>query len=302
MALEVTAEQVHKAVAGLGTNDELLVTSITKHTNEELQGVAEIYAQKYKETLVKAIKGDTSGNYKDILVGLVTPRIEFKAEQLYDAVRGLGTNEKALNDILAHASNDELTLIKGFYASKYKKALDAAISSDTSGYLQKALVTLLQASRREDEIGDATASAEHFHKQVQTRGSELDGFLIEFFTKHSFSHIYATDEAYRARFGHSLLEVVVNHTIGDLRDLFSAIITRPEQYWAHRIHEAIKGAGTDNKVIVRAFALHNHHQLSKIGNEYVAKYGQTLQKAVENDTSGWFRVVLLSLLNASGHA
>jgi len=303
MTLEVSAENIHKAVTGLGTNDEQLVTSITNHTKEELLKIAEIYERSYKEPLVRAIKGDTSGNYKDILVALVTPRTDFQVNQIYDAVRGLGTNEKALVDILAHAANEEIELIKAFYAAKHKKNLDDAIKSDTSGFFQKALLALLQASRNARDETNPAASAEHLFKAVEKKEKESDNVsnLIAFLVKASFSHIYATDEAYKQHYGHSILEVIVKETSGDLQDLLKALITKPEVYWAQRIHEAMKGLGTDNKVLVRAFALNDREQLSKIGNEYVAKYGETLQKAVEHDTSGWYRTTLVSLLNYSGH-
>jgi len=301
MSFEVAAEQIHKAVVGLGTNDELLVSTITKHTNQELQQVAEIYAKKYKETLIHAVKGDTSGSYKNLLVALITPRTEFQTEQIYDAVRGLGTNEKALIDILAHASNDEIAAIKSFYAAKHKKNIDASIADDTSGHFQKALLSIIQGNRKESEATEPLAAAEQLFKSLDTKEEDVKDVLIQFLTKNSFPQVYATDEAFKARFGHSILEEVIKLSSGDTLELLKALVTKPEAYWAHRIHEAIKGAGTDDKVLIRAFALHDRHQLSKIGNEYVAKYSQTLLKAVQEDTSGWYKNTLVALLNFSGH-
>jgi len=316
---QIAAEQIKKAVTGLGTNDELLVNNITKHTNEELQIVAEIYEEQYKESLIKAVKGDTSGSYRDILVALVKPKIIFQANQINKALKGLGTDEKGLIDILAHASNEEIHLIRGYYAANHKRSMDAHITSDTSGLFQKALLGLVEGRRRGegysaapdplpnkgkklegDPQRDPASAAEHFYKKVASR-DEVPEFLLHFLIKNSFAHIYATDAAYTSRYGHPMLEVIIKETSGDLRDLLKAILTKPEAYWAYRIHEAIKGIGTDNKAIVRAFALNNREQLGKIGNEYVNKYGKTLKKVVDSDTSGWYRAVLMNLLNYSGH-
>jgi len=301
MSFDVSAEQIHKAVAGLGTNDELLVSTITKHTNEELQGVADIYAKKYKETLVHAIKGDTSGNYKDLLVALVLPRTEFQSEQIHAAVKGLGTDEKGLIDILAHISNQELDHVKGAYQAKHRKALAASVADDTSGNFQKALLSIIEGNRREAEVVDPLVLAEKLFRDLDSKDVDVKDSLIAFLTKTAFHNIHATDDAFRSRFGHSILEQILKLTQGDTQELLKALITKPEVYWAHRIHDSIKGAGTKDKVLIRAFALNDRHQLSKIGNEYVSRYGETLLKAIKGDTSGWYKATFVALLNFSGH-
>jgi hypothetical protein len=48
-------------------DDTALVHEITSHTNEQLFKINFEYQKKYEKTLVEAIKGDTSGDYRDLL-------------------------------------------------------------------------------------------------------------------------------------------------------------------------------------------------------------------------------------------
>jgi len=65
------AERLHSAIAGVGTNDEVLVYVIAVTEKPVLQGIARQYATMYGHFLEGAMKGDTSGHYKDLLIELL---------------------------------------------------------------------------------------------------------------------------------------------------------------------------------------------------------------------------------------
>ena len=49
------------------TDDEKLVEVITHNTNEQLQAIQQAYKHHHSKTLIEDIKGDTSGDYRDLL-------------------------------------------------------------------------------------------------------------------------------------------------------------------------------------------------------------------------------------------
>lgn len=67
--------------------------------------------QDLKDDLVS----DTSGNFRSTLKALVIDRAEYEASCLYKAMKGLGTDESVLIEILATRSNAEISRIKDAY-------------------------------------------------------------------------------------------------------------------------------------------------------------------------------------------
>jgi len=65
------AVRCHQAIEGLGTDDRLLVRCFSEHSKPFLNEVAKEYERIYGVTLLEDIKGDTSGNYRDILTVLL---------------------------------------------------------------------------------------------------------------------------------------------------------------------------------------------------------------------------------------
>lgn len=62
------AERIHDAIAGLGTDDNLLARCFGLLNKAQLQLVAAAYQRKYNESLPEAVKGDTSGWYEKALL------------------------------------------------------------------------------------------------------------------------------------------------------------------------------------------------------------------------------------------
>lgn len=61
------------------------------------------------------VKSETSGNFENLLVALLTPIIDFYVKELNDAMAGIGTNEDVLIEILCTMSNYEIHAIKHAY-------------------------------------------------------------------------------------------------------------------------------------------------------------------------------------------
>ncbi|CAF4598629.1 unnamed protein product, partial [Rotaria socialis] len=65
------AERIHKAVVGLGTNDSTLIRVIVTRSEIDLVQIKERYQQMYKHSLTQDVSGDTSGDYKRILLSII---------------------------------------------------------------------------------------------------------------------------------------------------------------------------------------------------------------------------------------
>ncbi|CAF3031114.1 unnamed protein product [Rotaria sp. Silwood2] len=65
------AERIHKAIAGLGTRDSTLIRVIVSRSEIDLAQIKQRYQQMYNRSLAQAVGGDTSGDYKRILLSII---------------------------------------------------------------------------------------------------------------------------------------------------------------------------------------------------------------------------------------
>jgi len=64
---------------------------------------------------VDDLGSETSGNFKRVLLGLMILSAEYDAYCIHHAVKGLGTDEDCLIEILASRSNKEIEAMKASY-------------------------------------------------------------------------------------------------------------------------------------------------------------------------------------------
>jgi len=140
------AEKLYKAGEGkLGTDEDTFTALLTKHGSLFLQKASSLYASKHKHGLEVAIKKETSGYYEDILVALVQTPLQYYAERLFSAMKGLGTDERALNYIFGLLSRHDLHQVAAILHEKHKdKTLEKMVESDCSSYYRDLLLALLK--------------------------------------------------------------------------------------------------------------------------------------------------------------
>jgi len=294
-----SAEAIHKAVKGLGTDDKALVREITYHTNDQLTKINLEYQKKYEKNLFQAIKDDTSGDYCDLLVSLVMPINDYRAFVVKTAIAGAGTDEDALIDVFAHASKQEITDLRTSYEFVTNKNLEKELADDLSGNFKKAILSLLHCWREPGaDPSRATADAEEIYKKGEGKWGTDDEFFVKFFTTKHFDHIALVDQAYHSKYGHSLRVAIDKETSGHYCDLLKALVTPRYHYFAKRVHDAIAGLGTKDEVLKRILVLNNSREhLEHLKRVYQELYKESLIDAIRGDTSGWYRETFLGILD-----
>lgn len=137
------ANALRKAMKGFGTDEDTLINIICRRSNEQRQvcsfgktsllilrdqrysstfallSFEQIIQRNYKthfgKDLIEDIRSETSGNFENLLVSLLTPIIDFYVKELHDAMAGIGTDEDVLIEVLCTMSNYEIHSIKHAY-------------------------------------------------------------------------------------------------------------------------------------------------------------------------------------------
>lgn len=142
---ETLSQAFYKAGEGkIGTDEKKYIDIIAHHSVEVLKQIDHHYTSKHKHGLAKAVKSETSGYFEDTLIALLKTREEYFADKLYNAISGLGTNERALIYTFSVLSREELKKVAQLYQMRYKETLTDAIKGDTSFNFKKLLIALLQ--------------------------------------------------------------------------------------------------------------------------------------------------------------
>jgi hypothetical protein len=143
------AERMFKAGEGkLGTDEKTFNEIITTYNPHGLKQISHHYEQKHKHGLEKAIKSETSGDYEDLLVGLLKTKHEYFADRLYDAIAGLGTDDTFLIYAFGVLSKDDLKHVAHIFNERHPKrgGLANAVKGDTSGDYGDLLLKRLEHS------------------------------------------------------------------------------------------------------------------------------------------------------------
>lgn len=153
------AERIHDAMEGLGTDEDAVYGALSGRTPEDLDAIRDAYSFAYNHTMLEDINDDFSGDelarVMRLLEGRPAPgatataaeretsavaRARDIAQQLKDAIFGLGTAEDQIFNALEGRSADEIAEIRRQYFALTGNSLDRDLREDLSGdELERAL-------------------------------------------------------------------------------------------------------------------------------------------------------------------
>jgi len=292
------ARRLKDAMAGLGTNDSVLIDIVAHRNREQRMMIVHEYGRTVGGDLLKDIASDTSGNYRSVLLKLMKPRDEMLAELLYEATHGAGTNDGVVIDIMTQFPY-ELPAVSAAFQRMYKKSLESALKSDTSGSYEDALVTLLNTARPPANVVDpvrAATAAEAFYRAGEGRLGTNERDYINIISSNSLAQLKLINENYCKAHPKGMIHAIQSETSGHFRDLLLACLTDPDQYFAARVHDAVEGAGTNDLSLITAFVANERTQLQMVATAFQSRYGLSMAKRVTDDVSGDYKRILMALL------
>jgi len=279
-----------------------IIKLVTNRTNYQLQQIKEAYNILYKSDLIKDLKKALSGHFEDVVVGLFYTPIDYDCYHLRKAIKGLGTDEKALIEILCTRPSNVIEEIKKRYGEMYPgRSLLKDIEGDTSGNFRKILRSLLSANRPPDsqpDIEECKNCAKRLYEAGEKRLGTNEEVFTQIFTEKSPSEFICIAQLYYKLTKHTLIQAVENEFSFDSKKCLIAIIyaiLSPSEYFAKLVYKAIKGLGTDNTTLIRVLISRHEVDMPQIKQYYKQNYKKDMIDDIKGDTSGNYRKILVEL-------
>jgi len=295
------AHTLRTAMKGWGTDEQAIIDVLCKRSNKQRQAITEAYKKEFGRDLIADLKKELGGNFEDVIIALMMPTVEYCAKQCHKAIKGLGTNEDLLVEILCSRPADEVKEIAAAYEEKYGNSLEADIMGDTSGPFQRLLVMAVNCVKDENFYDPVKAreQAEQLYAAGEGKiGTDEDTF-VEILAHAGQRQAYQIFEEYKKISGITVEQAMKSEMSGELLNGLLAIVktvhNRP-RYFSERLHLAMKGLGTDDEALIRIIVSRCEIDLANIKYEYEKDHGKTLLSVVKGETSGDYRRALLTLI------
>ncbi|KAG7521612.1 annexin A2-like [Solea senegalensis] len=296
------AARIETAIKSKGVDEQTIIDVLTKRTYSQRREIAFAYERRAKKDMISALKTALSGSLETVVLGLMRSTAQYDATEIRGSIKGLGTDEETLIEILCSRSNDELVEIKKVYKELFKKDLDKDVAGDTSGNFAKLLLALVQTKRDEPsaivdyEKIDQDARA-LYEAGIGVKGTDVATW-ISIMSERSVPHLQRVFQRYKSFSPYDMLESIKKEVKGDLQKSFTVLVEcfeNKQLFFANRLNEAMKSKGAKEKVVTRIIVSRCEVDLKKICSEYKASVGQSLQKTILEHTKGDYQKVLLGL-------
>ena len=290
---------------GLKIKGDILINFILSKTNKERQQIRVAYKVCCGTDLLEDIDKNLSDNFQRTVRALFQRPAEYDAESLYYGMKGLGTDEDVLIEILCTRSNEQLKkIIEEFDKISPECTLEQWIMSETSGSFRNLLTSLIQCKRSENSIPDESRCynlALELYKAGEDKIGTNEEIFNKIFTVSSPPEIFSINDHYSTISKYTLREAIESEYSGDAEKALLTIldyILNQSEYYARRVNYAIKGLGTKDRMLIRALVSREEIDIYDIKESYKKLFGNNMEDDIKGDTSGDYSKILVGIVNS----
>ena len=287
---------------GMGTDEKAIINVIANRSNSQRVEIKTKFKVLFGKDLIRDLKSELSGNFENTVVAMFEPSLDYDCRCLRSAMKGVGTDEEALIEILTTRSNDEINNIKSRYQTLFSRVLEKDLVSETSGHFKRLLVSLCQGARDEGVPVDqakAEKEAKDLHDAGEKRWGTDESRFNQVLALRSFQQLRATFDAYQRIAHRDIVSSISREMSGDLKMGMQAVIKvvqNPPAFFAERLYRSMKGAGTDDDTLVRIVVSRSEVDMVEIKTEFMKQYKKSLGTMIKGDTSGDYKRLLIALV------
>lgn len=296
-------EAVRKAMKGFGTDEKTLIAVLAKKDPVLIGTIRAQYDQRLMRNMIQDLEKETSGYFSKGLVEIARGPLVSDCYNLMEAMKGMGTKEVILDDVLIGRSNADINAIKQKYQDLFKRSLQKDLQGDLSAGTGQMYDMIISARRAEDSHPVIPQEIEQAVTDLQ---AGLGGFasknvpqVCQILTSKNDAQLRAISQAYQQRFQKPLDGVLKSAFSGHMEDalrlLVRRAVNRPEAE-ATRLEEAMAGIGTKDELLVqRVVRCHwDRNFMNAVSNAFKQLYKKDLVKRIEGETRGDYEKLMVA--------
>lgn len=301
-AIEEAAKSLRKAMKGIGTDETRLIKEITGHNNAQRQLIKQQYMTLYGKTLEEDIKSEISGKFLTGVLALLTPSSDFEATHLRNAIKGVGTNQRVVIQILCPKEAHEIKLLKNSYKRLFNSDLDKDIANEEGGALGRIFRSLASGGRSENgnfDLNQAQKDAQDLYDAGEGKWGTDESEFVRILCSRSFGHLNAVFSSYSRISSKDIEKAIKKEMSGDLEKACLAIVKSAKNksaYYAECLYDAMVGLGTKDEDLIRLLVSRSEIDMPYIKQLYYNIYNKSLNDAVKSELSGDYEKLFLALI------
>jgi hypothetical protein len=292
------AAKLRKAMKGWGTNEKALIEVIGPATTAELIAIKDAYKADLERDLIADIKDETSGNFERVLVSLFSSKASLDAYYAKKAMKGLGTNEKLLSEVLCLRSRDEIKETIACYEAEHKGDLVAEVENEVGKKLGQLYTTIL--TRGEPPEQDIEKDITALYKAGEDKFGTNESAFIRIIGKNPRSYNEQLYTAYAKKYGKALDAVIHSEMSGNLGTALAMLVTPLPIYYSQALHKSMDGMGTDDSSLIRLIITQKEKHLPAACERFLSDYKKTVKAWVKDECKGDYKNVLVSIIDNFG--
>jgi len=294
------AQDLNKGLKSFFTDNTVVMNILCHRTSYQIQDIRQQYSSQFGKELADEVRSNCHGDFEHLMHGLVLRVPEYDAYEINKAIKGIGTNEEKLMEILAHRTVDEVRAFNVEYQRMFGKRAIDAIKEDVSGDLGTLFWYLADPDNERRMPNNMEQQIEVDIKDLfEASQNKLVGHdsapFIRIFGSHNRDYILRLYDEYAKKHGKALDGIINNWSIkGNIGKTLLAIITPPTEYYAELFFHALKGINEDDKLI-RLLLEQRERFLFPISDYFVHKHKKTLKEYIDENCSFSFKKGLLGV-------
>uniref|UniRef100_A0A452QZB8 Annexin n=3 Tax=Ursus TaxID=9639 RepID=A0A452QZB8_URSAM len=281
------AQTLRKAMKGLGTDEDAIISVLAYRNTAQRQEIRTAYKTTIGRDLIDDLKSELSGNFERVIVGMMTPTVLYDVQELRRAMKGAGTDEGCLIEILASRTPEEIRRINQTYQLQYGRSLEDDIRSDTSFMFQRVLVSLSAGGRDEGNYLDDALMRQDAQDLYEAGEKKWGTDEVKFLTvlcSRNRNHLLHVFDEYKRISQKDIEQSIKSETSGSFEDALLAIVKcmrNKSAYFAERLYKSMKGLGTDDDTLIRVMVSRAEIDMMDIRQNFKRLYGKSLYSFIK---------------------
>ncbi|CAL6011738.1 Annexin_2 [Hexamita inflata] len=292
----IFANEIHQACKGAGTDELRILNVLTQCSMEDLQQVIRAYYVSFGQPISRLLKKQTGGKFRDIVLGSFEGRYQYWARKIREAIKGIGTDEKSLIELVLMGNADDWYSIRKEYFKAYTRNVMDDISDKTAknadwAKLLRGWIFQTRHSRSQPE-----RDAKELYSAVKGAETNADTFirLLCSTTHEEFAQIV---RIYQKKYNKSLKNAIIKEFSGKSEKAFILAydcMLSPAKGCSYIINESFESFRSCDKSLVNVTILFRDRYSAEVQQVYEVSLAKDIQKY----TSGKYEKALLLLWKA----